>query len=46
MLHAPDLRAFERTYRAEGPFVAAVLGRLAVPSEAVYDAVQDVFVAS
>jgi len=46
MLHAPDLRAFERTYRAEGPFVAAVLGRLAVPSEAVYDAVQDVFVAA
>lgn len=46
MLHTPELRAFERTYRAEGPFVAAVLGRLAVPSEAVHDAVQDVFVAA
>ncbi|MCR9163256.1 MAG: RNA polymerase sigma factor [Nannocystaceae bacterium] len=46
MLHAPELRAFERTYRDEGPFVAAVLGRLAVPSEAVHDAVQDVFVAA
>lgn len=46
MLHTPKLRAFERTYRAEGPFVAAVLGRLAVPSEAVHDAVQDVFVAA
>lgn len=43
---APQLRAFERTYRAEGPYVAAVLGRLAVPSEAVHDAVQDVFVAA
>ncbi len=42
----PNLRAFERTYRAEGPFVAAVLGRLAVPHEAVHDAVQDVFVAA
>lgn len=46
MLHAPELRAFERTYRTEGPFVAAVLGRLAVPNEAVHDAVQDVFVAA
>ncbi|MBV1860663.1 MAG: sigma-70 family RNA polymerase sigma factor [Nannocystaceae bacterium] len=46
MLHAPELCAFERTYRTEGPFVAAVLGRLAVPSEAVHDAVQDVFVAA
>ena len=46
MLHTPELRAFERTYRVEGPFVAAVLGRLAVPSEAVHDAVQDVFVAA
>ena len=46
MLHAPELRAFERTYRAEGPFVAAVLGRLAVPTEAVHDAVQDVFIAA
>ena len=46
MLHAPELRAFERTYRSEGPFVAAVLGRLAVPTEAVHDAVQDVFVAA
>jgi len=46
MLHAPELRAFERTYRTEGPFVAAVLGRLAVPTEAVHDAVQDVFVAA
>ena len=24
MLHTPELRAFERTYRAEGPFVAAL----------------------
>lgn len=46
MLHTPELRAFERTYRTEGPFVAAVLGRLAVPTEAVHDAVQDVFVAA
>ncbi len=46
MVHTPELRAFERTYRAEGPFVAAVLGRLAVPNEAVHDAVQDVFVAA
>ncbi|MGH1346077.1 MAG: sigma-70 family RNA polymerase sigma factor [Nannocystales bacterium] len=46
MLHAPELRAFERTYRTEGPFVATVLGRLAVPTEAVHDAVQDVFVAA
>jgi len=46
MTPAPQLRAFERTYRDEGPFVAAVLGRLAVPTEAVHDAVQDVFVAA
>lgn len=46
MRHTPELRAFERTYRTEGPFVAAVLGRLAVPTEAVHDAVQDVFVAA
>ena len=45
-MSASQLRAFARTYRAEGPFVAAVLGRLAVPSEAVHDAVQDVFVAA
>lgn len=43
---ANDLRAFEHAYRAEGPYVAAVMGRLAVPSEAVRDAVQDVFVAA
>ncbi|MEM6296116.1 MAG: sigma-70 family RNA polymerase sigma factor [Myxococcota bacterium] len=46
MAAPPDLRAFERTYRAEGPYVAGVLDRLAVPREAVHDAVQDVFVAA
>lgn len=43
---ANDLTAFEHAYRAEGPYVAAIMGRLAVPSEAVGDAVQDVFVAA
>jgi len=41
-----NLQAFEHAYRAEGPYVAAVLGRLSVPDEAVRDAVQDVFVAA
>ena len=41
-----DLRGFELAYRAESPYVAAVLCRLAVPDEAVGDAVQDVFVAA
>lgn len=41
-----DLESFEHAYRAEGPYVATVLGRLAVPTEAVGDAVQDVFVAA
>ncbi|MBL4684901.1 MAG: sigma-70 family RNA polymerase sigma factor [Nannocystaceae bacterium] len=43
---AGDLRTFERAYRAEGPYVAAVLGRLAVPPDTVGDAVQDVFIAA
>lgn len=41
-----DLRGFELAYRAESPYVAAILCRLAVPDEAVGDAVQDVFVAA
>jgi RNA polymerase sigma factor (sigma-70 family) len=43
---AGDLATFEHAYRAQGAFVADVLGRLAVPAEAVGDAVQDVFVAA
>lgn len=43
---AGDLRTFERAYRAEGPYVAAVLGRLAVPPDTMGDAVQDVFIAA
>lgn len=41
-----DLETFEHAYRAEAPYVADMLGRLAVPSEAVGDAVQDVFIAA
>lgn len=41
-----DRVTFERAYRTQGAFVADVLGRLAVPAEAVSDAVQDVFVAA
>ncbi|MEM6988860.1 MAG: sigma-70 family RNA polymerase sigma factor [Myxococcota bacterium] len=46
MHRAGDLQAFERAYRAEGPYVAAILGRLAVPPDTVSDAVQDVFIAA
>lgn len=46
MRPATQLQAFEHAYRHEGPYVAAVLGRLSVPSEAVHDALQDVFVAA
>ena len=41
-----DLATFEDAYRAQAAYVAHVLGRLAVPTEAVGDAVQDVFVAA
>lgn len=40
------LREFERAYRAEASYVAALMARLAVPEEAISDAVQDVFVAA
>lgn len=46
MLPTAQLQTFEHAYRAEGPYVAAVLGRLSVPTEAVHDALQDVFVAA
>ena len=40
------IRDFERAYRSEAAYVAALMGRLSVPDEAIKDAVQDVFVAA
>ena len=40
------IREFERAYRREAAYVAALMGRLSVPDEAIKDAVQDVFVAA
>lgn len=46
MAESADLAGFEDAYRTQATYVAHVLGRLAVPAEAVGDAVQDVFVAA